>query len=792
MTFDEEGPGSSTHLGGSLLRLYKVVLALGLVSGLSACQLKTQEAVSKDPPLTLSGPSENCFAPALTTFEEYFNGASESDELDEAFTCVSGALEMFATYGRGTFNRDSFTPGELRSFLQKYFLGSIKLNDSIITEFMLVKESLLGGDSQRLTKAELVRLTQVLEIVRVEAQRLRPSIGILNQREPQSGRPIDPQVFEKALSDFTITMSTIGTLLGQSESSYRLENLKVLLLEIQGLYSGRSTWRGPDWFAKQMPVIEAAKAVLLRPDGQTIAPDEWKPLFTNVGRLYGLYLRFTFNIKDRDMFYGDTLLQLKVAVEHVVHVVEDAIRIKGVDRIDYDLLRQFFKALETSDAFQLPVKPATLSGLIEPVFERILNPVVVDKVRGSLIDPQDPKSVSGFRSPQRGITNANLKVLSEAILSWIEMQQLWERLEKDAVARDATMAGRPLPIKLIRELWKSYRPVHNEAWGDLKLLFDRAIPPAVHPDGRLMMAPGASIVIDRNSFASLNWKQALVRVLGTGYVSDPDGLRMKGILLSQLKEVFDDFFQLTIDLDFLDTTDVDIWKTGFTISNIFLFSSNGDDRLGFHEAVDLFMLSFGSSFISQKMIAVDVQANCDDQGVDAFGKPTYKASCWRDRVRLGFRGFFDTMPGWIRITKNWSPDDWGWLFINLEKSSRKATNPKGPLMSGEMSRAISIKHYIEALFTRWDTNRDGSLTMAEADKAYFLFKKVLRDASGFTDNAEVRALYFYLLTFGKPPESISDKLYWLWWKKNPEEWEKKVAADRSRLAQIFGNLAASL
>lgn len=775
-----------------MVRLFKVVLGVYLVAGLSACQLKTQESGSKDPPLSLSGPSEDCFAPALTTFEKYFNGASESAELDEAFKCVSGALEMFATYGRGTFNRDSFTAGELRSFLQKYFLGSIQLNETLMTEFMLVKESLLGGDSRRLTKAELLRLTEVLDIVRIEAQRLRPSINILNQREPASGQTVDPQVFEKALTDFNIAMSTIGTLLGQSESAYRLENLKVLLLEVQGLYSGRSTWRGPDWFAKQMPLIEAAKAVLLRPDGQTIAPDEWKLLFANVGRLYGLYLRFTYNIKDRDMFYGETLVQMKIGVEQVVQVVDDAIRVKGVDRIDYELLRQFLTALEESEAITLPVKPSTLAGLLEPLFDRILNPVVVDVAHGSLIDPEDPKSAAGFRTPQRGVTNENLKVLSEAVLGWIEMQQLWERLEKDAVARDAKMAGRPLPMKLIRELWSSYRPVYKEPWSDLKLIFERSLPPAVHPDGRLMMAPGSAIVKDRNSFASLNWKQVLVRVLGDGYVSDPKGLRMKGILLSQLKEVFDDFFQLTIDLDFLDTSDVDIWKTGFTISNVFLYSSNGDDRLGFHEAVDLFMLSFGSSHISQNMIAVDVLANCEDQGRNTFGKPTIKAACWRERVRLGFRTFFDTQPGWIRATKKWTPDDWGWYFLNLEKAARKADNPKGPLMSGEMSRAVSIQHYIEALFARWDTNRDGALSIVEADKAYFLFKKVLRDASGFTDNDEVRALYFYLLTFGKPPETIGNKLYWLWWKKNPQEWEKRVAADHSRLAQIFGNLAASL
>lgn len=772
----------------------KFHIALGAVfcGVLSGCQLNTQEVVPENPPLKLEAPSENCFGPSLTSIELYFQGAADREKIDSAFACVSGALEMFSTYGRGSTNSESFSSVELRAFLERHFLGSIKLSDSLLLEFMRIKQSLLGGATDRLTKAEIAKLKVVLETLRGEFQRLRPYVGILTQRDPGPLGVVDSALLEQALSDFTYSMDTIGTLLGQSKQTYRLENFKTLLLEIQNIYSTRSDWKGPDWFAKQMPLLEAAKAVLIRPDGATIEPNEWNLLFSHVGRIYGLFLRFKYAIKDRDMMHGEALAQIEIGVLEVARVLEDAIAAKGTGKIEYPLLRQLLEALETTKAFEFPVKTATMEGLLEPVFDRILNPVVIDTAGGKLLDAKDPLSAMGYRASQGGLTLVNLTRLRDTLLSWIEMQQLWERLEKDAARKNSRLAGKPIPIKMVRSLWASYTPYHQEAWADLKSLFDRPLPPATYPDGRLMLLPTSSIVIDSASFAGLNWKQQIVRAIGYGYVSDPKGLRMTGITINQLEEVFNDFWALTLDLGFLDKTDGTIWKTGFTIANTFLTSSNGDDRIGFHEAVDLFVMSFGSGIISKHMIRDDVLANCENLPVNTSGVPMIKEECWRNRVLLGYQSFFSTLPQWTKAAKARSPDEWDEFFGDMMKASRKADNPSGPLRSGEMDRVVSIHHYIEAVFLRFDSNLDNRLTMEEADKAYYLFQKILKDASGFKDNGDVHALYAHLLTFGKPPESISDKIYWLWWKRHPEEWEKRVNADRNTLTTIFGNLASHL
>ncbi len=743
-------------------------------------------------PLKLSGPAENCMSDSLKSLESYFKGVSRVGDIDSAFRCVSGALEMFKLFGRGSAQRDSFSLSELKSFFERYFLRDVKLTDQLLNEVMLVKVAILGGSTDRLTKSELDRLVEVLEVLRLEAIRLHPYVDILNQRLGSGS--VDPSILEQALSDFTFTMDTLGALLGRSQQPYKLENLQALLTEFQGLYSGRSNWKGPQWFAQQIDLIASAKALLIRPDGRLIQPNEWQLLFGHIGRIYSLFLRFNYAIRGRDLFFGDGLAQIEIAVLEVSGILEEAINAKGTDAISYDLLSDFIMKIGNSGAFKLPVRATTIVGLLRPALEHIFNPIHANISGARLLDPRDPLSIRAERSEQGGLTHVNLGRIRETLLGWVETQKLWEKLERDVVLRDPSIKiGQPIPLKLVRPLWASFSAVYQEPWADLKSIFDRPIPPSTRANGTLIFENSKTVVYDRKSFAELNWKQQVVRSIGYGYISDPEGLRMTGITHDQFGRVFADFQQLAIDLGFLDETDTDIWKTGFTISNIFLFSSNGDDRLGYHEAVDLFVTSFASGIIRDS-IEADLQINCRLGPSDPSGKPKIEAACWRDRLKKGYQTFFADIPGWRNQMKNRSVETWTAFFDNIERASRKRDNPDGPLTSSERSRAISVHHYIETLLTRWDSNRNGRLTIHEADKAFFLFQRLLKEASGFDDESEVRALYFYLLTYGQPPDdgNLGDIIKWLWWKSNPDIWESRVDANRERLAEIFGNLAAEL
>lgn len=763
-----------------------------LVISVSACQLNTQENVALEAPLKLSGPSENCMSDSLNSLEAYFKGVSKAGEIDSAFRCVSGALDMFKMFGRGSMERDSFSSVELRSFFERYFLRDVKLTDAFLNEVMLVKVAILGGSTDRLTKAELDRLIEVLDVLRIEAIRLRPYVDILNQR--MAADTVDPSLLEQALSDFTFTMDTLGTLLGRSQQPYKLENLQALLNEFQGLYSGRSNWKGPEWFAQQMGLIASAKALLIRADGRVIQPNEWQLLFGHIGRIYSLFLRFKYAMQGRDLFYGDGLAQIEIAVLEISGILEEAIAAKGTGVISYDVLSDFLLRLGESESFELPVRAQTIVGLLPPLLDQIFNPIMINTAGAKPLDPKDPLSIRAERREQGGLTSINLNRIRETLLGWVETQQFWEKLEKEATARDPSLAmGQPIPLRLVRPIWSSFSAVYQEPWSDIKSIFDRPIPPSTRANGTLIFENSKTVVFDRKSFAELNWKQQIVRSIGYGYVSDPEGLRMTGITYEQFGRVFKDFQQIGIDLDFLEDSDTDIWKTGFSVSNIFLFSSNGDDRLGYHEAVDLFVISFASGVI-RDAIEADLLLNCKLGPDDPSGKPKIEAACWRNRVQKEYQNVFADIPGWRDQMKDRSSGTWNSFFDNMEKASRKMDNPDGPLMSGERSRAVLVHHYIESLFTRWDSNRNGRLSIHEADKAFFLFKSLLKDASGFKKEEEVRALYHYLLAYGQPPDdgNLGDIIKWLWWKSNPDQWESRVSANRERLAQIFGNLAAEL
>ncbi len=775
--------------------LFSRVFSVALLSAaLAGCGLNTLEAVPGEAPLKLSGPTENCMSESLKYLESYFKGSASVEQVDTAFACVSGALELFTSYGRGTSDRDSFSSIELRTFLERHFLGNLKLSDSLLNEVMRVKIAILGGSPDRLTKAELTRLVEVLDILRIEALRLRPYVDILNQRLPSDGQSVDPSHLEQAISDFTFTMDSLGALLGKSRQVYKLENLKTLLQDFQGLYEGRSNWKGPEWFAQQMPLIVSAKALLIRPAGESISPDEWQLLFSHVGRSYGLFLRFKYAITGRDLFFGEGLAQIEIGILEVAGILEEAIEAKGDGKISYQIMRDFVLALGASGSFDLPVQASTIADLLEPLLEKIFNPIVLGVENANRLDPKDPLSVRGERAAQGGLTRTNLHRIRDTVLGWVETQEFWERLEVEAMRKDPTLKkGQPIPLKVVRPIWASFRPVFAEPWADLKSIFDRPLPPSTRENGTVIFENSKKIVYDRKSFRELNWKQQVVRTIGYGYISDPEGLRMSGITLDQFEKVFIAFRQLAIDLDFLEKSDNDIWKTGFSISNIFLFSSNGDDRIGYHEATDLFVVSFASSVIRDG-IEADLLLNCEAGPLDDGGRPTFKASCWRKQIKAGYTDFLSDIPGWVRQAKGFGSGSWRKFFENMEKASRKIDNPSGPLASSERSRAISIHHYIESLYTRWDSNRDDRLSLTEADKSFFLFKRILKDASGFNNEDEVRALFFYLLAYGAPPDDgdLGDIVTWLWWKSNPDQWPSRVSASREKLAQIFGNLAAEL
>lgn len=757
----------------------------------TGCQLSTQEE-PVTPPMKLGGATENCFGETLHTFEKYFSETATAEEIDTGYSCVSGALDLFITHARGSTNRESFSANELRTFLESQFLGSMKLSDPLLQEFMRIKQALLGGAIDRLTKTEITHMISVLETFRIETQRLRPYIGILSLST--SGQNVDSSLLEQALSDLNFSTLKIGALLADSKQPYKLDNLNTLLGEIQKLYQNGSTWRGPAWFAKQMPTIAAAKAVLILPQGDTIQPEEWRLLFSHIGRLYGLYLRFAYAIRDRDLFYGPALDQITIGVHQVVEVLQDAMAAKPSGKIETRLLKDFLWEVGKADTFKMPVQASTISGLLDPLLERIFNPAKLTKRRASVRRDRRGHRLAarGFHMAQGGLTTDNLARMSDTVLGWIEMQQQWELLEREAVRRKPALAGKPIPIAMVRSIWAGLTPQHTEPWSDLKVLIDRPLPPFIDDDGHMIIDPGTSFSVSRSSFASLNWKQQVIRTLGNGYLTDPVGQRMTGVTSDQFRSVFMDFWVLALDMKFLDPTDTDIWKTGFTISNMFFPSSNGDDRLGFQEAVDLFVFTWGADAISKKMIRVDVQANCSHGPLDPAGFPRIDEKCWKARFRKGYPKFFSTLPAWPKMVGNWNDGSWDAFLDDLERASRKATNPDGPLAGSEMDRTVSIHQFIEVLFARFDADQDGQLTMQESDQAFFLFKKLLKEASGFSDDSEVRALFFYLLAHGHPPETWLEKLKWLSWKGDPQAWQDGVHADRRMLTQIFGTLAASL
>ncbi|RYZ66797.1 MAG: hypothetical protein EOP05_18605, partial [Proteobacteria bacterium] len=154
---------SRLRLRRSRVRKHGVALAvsaLATVSTLSSCSVSTNDGGDGQGPLKLTLPQTDCLARAFPVVQSYFQGTSNVSEVGEAFNCASEAVTMFTANTQGA-NPDYYTPKEIRSFLEQFFLGDIKISDSLLSEAMRLKQVLLGGAIDKITRQELAQAQTV-------------------------------------------------------------------------------------------------------------------------------------------------------------------------------------------------------------------------------------------------------------------------------------------------------------------------------------------------------------------------------------------------------------------------------------------------------------------------------------------------------------------------------------------------------------------------------------------------------------------------------------------------------
>ncbi|MFL5812085.1 MAG: hypothetical protein ACJ763_00790, partial [Bdellovibrionia bacterium] len=149
-----------------------LLTVLAGASAFSGCGLKIGERPNQDVTVQLGSAETACLSGAAHTLSDYFHGHASDNQISGVFNCASNSLKLFQERTRGA-RPGVYSPAELRKFLERYFLRDFTISDALLSEFMELKKTLLGGSTDELTMDELERLRGLLDTLRDVVVRLR-------------------------------------------------------------------------------------------------------------------------------------------------------------------------------------------------------------------------------------------------------------------------------------------------------------------------------------------------------------------------------------------------------------------------------------------------------------------------------------------------------------------------------------------------------------------------------------------------------------------------------------------
>ncbi|MCM2282860.1 MAG: hypothetical protein NDI61_13555 [Bdellovibrionaceae bacterium] len=731
---------------------------------MASCSLALQDGQPTSAPIALEGPGANCLDRAILTLEEFFAGETTQAEIDSAWKCASSSLALFKTHVRGQ-SGDGYTALELRSFIERYFLTEHKISDGLLTEGMRLKQAILGGSLDKLTRAELDEADRVINTIRIESVKILPYMKVLT-REAEPDRMRDtPEFVERAIAQLVGTSHVMGTLLGKSVASYRMTDIERLLKEFGKFYLKSSGWDGPKSVVDQLPMIAAFKAFFIRPGGDSIAPDEWHSLISGAGRLYGMWLRYEYLVGTKPFERGDGLRQIVTIGKDLFLLLEGSIRAKEGAVIRFREIDGLLEQLYKFDSINPPFKEATARQLLRHLLQKACNP-----------------QSNGQRGQVVGLSSPILEWLKRDFFGWAEIQDAWDQVSQNG--------GGAEKVPQLRARFKDLRLVYADSAEEMRHILEQPQPLSFTRLGTVKFGiPVQNLDLDRKSWSSLNWKRLFIRVVVRGYAKDHGREKYIGLKKTEFKAFYDDVFALATEMGILDPRNPDLWNSLFEESNIFMPSANGDDRLSFSEAMEIFSFALSSGQYSRPLYR-DLRENCRNFEPDIFGLPTVDVHCYRRRFYTNFGTYYKLIPGWVQMVSSIAPDDYEDFQEVLEVAARRLGYTDAHLESSEIDKVSMLFHYIESLFTRFDVDRNNSFSVEESMAAYPLLKPVLKELSGFKDEKDLTALFTYIVKYGESPDSnIWQGLKFVWWRSNRSRW--KYDADRAQILKVIANLQSA-
>lgn len=757
------------------------------------------KAVPSSSGLSLGGSQAGCLSKAGDAAVRFFNGTATNPETGSIWDCAISSLQLFESRTRGA-RPGVYSPQELRSFLEYFFLDKgTQISDKLLAEAMVLKRTLIGGRADELTHQDFVRAIALFEKLKAQCETLRTFMPLTPQAMASKSEA-DVEAAAKALRG---AAAALGGTLEDTGVPYFFSDLEALATELHKLMGDVDSAPLLSMLRAWMPLIKAAKATLIAPEGDRISGSEWSALLTTGAQWYGLVLRLgSLNQHEATWLSGRGRELLRPMVFDAFRLIDDALARHPRGQISFDELNQLIEAAVPQGLIISADVTVTI-----PHLEAFVKELILRYMGGA------DTGITGRAAP--GLTRPAWARLRSHFEHWNDGQRYLEAMF-DAAAKEqgVTASGMAAAFEtgFPSEQLQEFSLDRLISLGELRTK-DQANPAALLQDAanRLQqvivrdrpMFPGEATQIhfdghqpdfgySLHDLTDANWKYELGRILTAGYAEDParaatDDDETQTLSFPEFKAFIQGITDVGDDIKFIDPNDPNEAEKRFREAELFTFAGTGSNFISSRQAAHLLALMISGKLLANQIHQEVIDSGCKTLGMDPYDYYLIDTECYRKRFFGNVEHFWRNMPKLAAYYRSLKDPQRTAFEHAMEDGARKLGYSPQPMNSSDSEGFAMIGQYIEVIFARYDADDSGALDWDEAETAFPIFKGTLEElscAQGHCLHSEgdLKAVFTYMLATGHSPSAAA----FVRWRYLP--FFRNLSADRGTLMQIFGAL----
>lgn len=693
--------------------------------------------------------------------QKFLDSEGSDAQIDQTVTCINVTLTELQNRVEGRAEASSYTSNEVYEILAK-FAGSTNISQNAAQNIILLKAALLGGDSGKITKAEINLLKNYLLLVKIEAKNLKPYIKLFYFKSTVKGYT---QIFIK--DGFTQLNTSLKSLYRASQlgnSSYSFDKFKELIINVLNLTDDKKS------------MLEIGSRLNLLLNGNQTALNEAERLayidnLTESLRLYSLYSN------SYAKFEINTSTELNVTInfaEEVIALLEHSLQYKKNQSLSAQSIDGLVSAIVNSNLLSSKISSYTAAMFYRTVLVRVFE----SGAKGNIL---------GFA----GLKSFHLRNIKRELGIYKVYSKMLER-----VAGEELLASRGLTSAPLREIQRALGALNTADEIDILNKYDTALQAEIinnvndlkseflEPVPVIYRNKKIGVAINQETWGQ-NWKdlsrglyvKMLARFLmqGWGQLYPLENISTNYLTELDLTNWYSEFKSFAIEIKSFDPRTANSGAASAKTANLFTRSGNGDTKVTFKElAENLGILMSGSGVMAQEITDGLSNANCNLAELDVFDNHWNHESCFYQVLRTNYKFYFSNMPHLIAYLDTLTETQFQAYFEAAVNVVRLDDRNRGDKIETSDIRSMnSLLHFIENTYISHDTNLNSKLSEAEIKAAYSKFsgiatefaytvsrsqiedftswKGVAAGYSCFTEQDLIRESFVYLLYNGRTP-----------------------------------------